>query len=176
MRNQVLFGPLRYGFTKGPSKKPKIENDNPSFREKLQILNELKPYIVPFVHKDKTVTRSLMISYTYLAMSKVCFFGGPMFLKYGINSLSSGTLKEPILYFLAYGTCYSASILFESLRNLQVLNVTSLALTETSSKAYQHMLSLGPDFFFSGSQRTKLFNMYKVIRLKFRLKSPLNKI
>ena len=24
------------------------------------------------------------------------------------------------------------------------------------------MLSLGPDFFFSGSQRTKLFNLYKV--------------
>lgn len=27
---------------------------------------------------------------------------------------------------------------------------------------YKHMLNLGPSFFFSGSQRTKLFNIYKV--------------
>jgi len=108
------------------------------------------------------VTKSLLKSYSYLVLSKFCFFGGPMLLKHGINTLSGDTLVDPIMYFLGYGLCYSASILFDSLRNLQVLNVTSLALTETSAKAYKHMLSLGPNFFFSSSQRTKLFNMYKV--------------
>lgn len=52
-----------------------------------------------------------------------------MFLKHGINSLQSIALADPMLMFLAYGACYSASIIFDSLRNIEVLKVTSLALT-----------------------------------------------
>lgn len=52
-----------------------------------------------------------------------------MFLKHGINNLQNLALGDPFLMFLAYGACYSASILFESLRNIEVLKVTSLALT-----------------------------------------------
>lgn len=92
-------------------------------------MNELKPYIVPFIHRNKLVTRSLLKSYAYLGISKFCFFGGPMFLKHGINNLQNLALGDPFLMFLAYGACYSASILFESLRNIEVLKVTSLALT-----------------------------------------------
>lgn len=124
--------------------KKKVEVDNPSFKEKLYILNELKSYIIPFMHKNKLVTKSLLKSYLYLGLSKFCFFGGPMFLKHGINSLQNIALGDPVLLFLGYGVCYTTSILFDSLRNIEVLKVTSLALTETSSKAYKHMLSLGP--------------------------------
>lgn len=35
-----------------------------------------------------------------------------MLLKYGINSLQSAAMMDPILMFLGYGVCYSASILF----------------------------------------------------------------
>jgi hypothetical protein len=75
------------------------------------------------------VTKALLKSYGYLAISKFCFFGGPMFLKFGINSLQNLALGDPIMMFIGYGVCYSSSILFESLRNIEVLKVTSLALT-----------------------------------------------
>lgn len=58
------------------------------------------------------VTKSLLKSYGYLALSKFCFFGGPMLLKNGINSLQGVALGDPMLMFLGYGACYSASILF----------------------------------------------------------------
>lgn len=98
------------------NKKPEI--DGSTLKEKLHVLKELKPYILPFVHKNKLVTRALLKSYAYLAISKFCFFGGPMFLKHGINNLQNVLLGDPILMFLGYGACYSASILFESLRNI----------------------------------------------------------
>ena len=58
------------------------------------------------------ITKSLLKSYGYLALSKFCFFGGPILLKHGINSLQGVTLVDPMLMFLGYGVCYSASILF----------------------------------------------------------------
>ena len=72
----------------------------------------MKPYILPFIHKDKKVTKALLKSYMYLAISKFCFFGGPLFLKSGINNITSLTLADPLLMFFGYGVCYSASVLF----------------------------------------------------------------
>lgn len=70
------------------------------------------------MHKNKLVTKSLLKSYLLLGLSKFCFFGGPMFLKYGINSLQNLAIGDPVLMFLAYGACYTSSILFDSLRNI----------------------------------------------------------
>jgi ABC-type transport system involved in Fe-S cluster assembly fused permease/ATPase subunit len=47
------------------------------------------------------------------------------------------------------------------MRNLETLKIINIALVETTSKVYRHMLSLGPEFYFSGSQRHILFNLYK---------------
>lgn len=160
----------RFGLAAG--RPPKKESDTPSFKDKLHIFNQLKPYIFPFFHSDRFITFTLLKSYSYLALSKFCFFGGPMLLKVGINSLQNASFGDPFLMFLGYGICYSASVLFESLRNVEVLKVTSYALTETSSDAYKHMLSMGPGFFFTGSQRTKLFNLQKVRRTIFRRNTP----
>ena len=96
--------------------------------------------------------------------SKVCFFGGPLFLKFGINAIQQGVetgWTNPLLMFLGYGVCYSSSVAFESMRNVESVKIVNIALTETASNAYRHMLSLGPEFFFSGSQRHKLFNLSK---------------
>ncbi len=65
--------------------------------------------------------------------------------------------------FLGYGICYSLSVVFESMRNLESVKIVNSALTETASNAYRHILSLGPDFFFGGSQRHKLFSLFKVL-------------
>ena len=89
----------------------------------------------------------------------MCFFGGPLLLKHGIDGLQSATLMDPLLMFFGYGMCYSGSILFESLRNIQVAKLTAIGLTDIVSNAYKHMLSLDPDFFFTGSQRHKLFHL-----------------
>jgi hypothetical protein len=67
--------------------------------------------------------------------------------------------------FLGYGVCYSASVFFESMRNLESVKIVNIALTETASNAYMHMLSLGPEFFFQTSQRHRIFNLYKVINI-----------
>lgn len=73
----------------------------------------MKPYILPFIHPNKTITNSLFKSYGLLALSKACFFGGPFFIKLGINSLSGTTaLVNPILYFLGFGVCYTGSVYF----------------------------------------------------------------
>ena len=125
-------------------------------------MNEMKAYIIPFLHPNPLITKALMKAYGYLCLSKVCFFGGPMLLKFGINSLQSVSMADPFLFFFGYGILYSASVLFESMRNIQVLNVTNLALVETATKAYTNMLSMGPGFFFKDSQQIKLFNIYKV--------------
>lgn len=84
---------------------------NPSLKEKIEIIKQMKPYIIPYLHENKTVTKSLLKSYVYLILSKICFFGGPLLLKKGINGLQSG-LGDPLLLFLGYGVCYSASVLF----------------------------------------------------------------
>lgn len=70
--------------------------------------------MIPFLHKDKRITLALIKSYGYLTCSKFCFFGGPLFLKYGINALQNGTLAlgDPLLLFFGYGLCYSLSVLF----------------------------------------------------------------
>jgi len=133
-----------------------------NFMETVRYINQIKPYLIPFIHKDKQITRTLLQSYGLLALSKICFFGGPFLLKIGINSLgvpSEG--YEALLYFLGFGVCYSGSVFFEQMRNLHTLKLINAALVETASKAYKHMLSLGPEFYFSGSQRHILFNLYK---------------
>lgn len=122
----------------------------------------MKPYILPFVHPDKTITNSLLKSYGLLAMNKLCFFGGPFFIKLGINALSNPAVAfNPVLYFLGFGICYTGSVYFEQKRNLTTLNIINIALLETTSNAYKHMLSLGPEFYFKGPQRHILFNLYK---------------
>jgi len=76
----------------------------------------MKQYMIPFIHNDKRITVALMKSYGFLACSKFCFFGGPLFLKYGINALQNGavafTMADPLWLFLGYGVCYSLSVLF----------------------------------------------------------------
>jgi len=74
----------------------------------------MKQYMIPFVHSDKRITIALLKSYGYLAFSKVCFFGGPLFLKYGINALQNSTITmaDPLWLFFGYGLCYSLSVLF----------------------------------------------------------------
>lgn len=122
----------------------------------------MKPYILPFAHPDKTITHALLKSYSLLALSKLCFFGGPFFLKLGINSLTgAATVANPLMMFFGFGVCYSGSVFFEQMRNISTLKIIDIALVQTTSKAYKHMLSLGPQFYFSGSQRHILFNLYK---------------
>lgn len=95
------------------SDKPKKDSHNPTFAEKVKILNNMKPYIIPFINKNSMVTKCLLKSYLYLIFSKFCFFGGPLLLKQGINQLqNSASLGDPLLMFFGYGVCYSASVLF----------------------------------------------------------------
>ena len=113
--------------------------------EALQYVNQMKPYIIPFLHHDKKITHALLKSYLMLAGSKLCFFGGPFLLKLGVNSLSNPTaMMNPLLYFFGFGACYTGSVLFEQMRNVQTLKLINAALVETTTKAYKHMLSLGP--------------------------------
>jgi len=73
----------------------------------------MKPFIIPFIHPDKAITRCLLTSYGLLGLSKLCFFGGPFFIKLGINSLSGTAITiSPILYFLGFGICYTGSVYF----------------------------------------------------------------
>lgn len=90
-----------------------------TFQQKWNYVKEMKPFMVPFLHPNQIVTKSLLISYGLLAMSKVCFFGGPFFIKLGINSLAAATtFVNPVLYFLGFGVCYTGSVYFEQKRNL----------------------------------------------------------
>lgn len=80
-----------------------------------------------------------------LALSKLCFFGGPFLLKVGVNALSgTAAMLNPLIYFFGFGVCYTGSVLFEQMRNVQTLKLINAALVETTTKAYKHMLSLGP--------------------------------
>lgn len=38
-------------------------------------------------------------------------------------------ITDPLLMFLGYGICYSASSLFESMRNLESVKIVNIALT-----------------------------------------------
>jgi len=105
----------------------------------------MKPYIIPGLHPDKNITKVLLKSYIMLALSKACFFGGPFLLKLGVNALSGTvTMLNPIIYFFGFGVCYTGSVMFEQMRNVQTLRLINAALVETTTKAYKHMLSLGP--------------------------------
>ncbi len=93
----------------------------PNFKEKINYIKSIKPYLIPFMHENTLITKSLFKSYGYLIFSKLCFFGGPLFLKHGINGLSvTGGLGlvDPLIMFFGFGVCYSGSVFFESLRNL----------------------------------------------------------
>lgn len=93
--------------------KPKTQQHKYSFVETLRYINQIKPYLIPFLHKDKQITRTLLQSYGLLALSKVCFFGGPFLLKLGINSLGVPTAGyDSLIYFFGFGVCYSGSVLF----------------------------------------------------------------
>jgi hypothetical protein len=75
----------------------------------------MKKYFIPYIHPDKRITNYLIRSYSFLLVGKLCFFAGPLFLKYGINTLQGAAtvgITDPLLMFLGYGICYSASILF----------------------------------------------------------------
>lgn len=128
------------------STKHKVQPRKSSIVELVDYIKETRTYIVPFLHHDKEITRSLLKSYSLLALSKICFFGGPFLLKLGVNSLSGPAAvgMYPLLYFFGFGVCYTGSVLFEQMRNLQTLRLINSALVETTSKAYKHMLSLGP--------------------------------
>jgi hypothetical protein len=90
-----------------------------TFKEKWNYIKEMKPYIIPFSHPNKIITHSLFRSYGLLALSKVCFFGGPFFAKLGINGLGTAVAAfNPIFYFLGFGICYTGSVYFEQRRNL----------------------------------------------------------
>lgn len=95
--------------------KPKLNN----LIEAIKYAKDMKPYIIPFVHKDKEIRHSLLKSYGLLGLSKLCFFGGPFLLKLGVNSLAAPSgLLSPLLYFFGFGVCYTGSVLFEQMRNL----------------------------------------------------------
>ena len=127
------------------------------------IYRSLAKYVVPFLHSDPVITRKLMISYVHLALSKICFFGGPLMMKGGINALQSGAAFDPSLLFLGYGLCYTGSILFESLRNIKVVEVSNEAIKDISQQAYRHTLKLDPEFFFGSSQRQRLFKLSRAL-------------
>ncbi len=81
----------------------------------------MKEYFIPFLHTDKRITNYLLRSYGFLVLGKLCFFAGPLFLKHGINALQGPAaigIADPLFMFLGYGVCYSASVMFESMRNL----------------------------------------------------------
>jgi len=93
--------------------KQKAQSNQYSFIEALHYINQIKPYLIPFVHKDKNITRTLLQSYGLLVLSKACFFGGPFLIKLGINSLGVPTAGyDSLLYFFGFGMCYSGSVLF----------------------------------------------------------------
>lgn len=97
-----------YAFSK-PGINKKFQTD---FSDKIKILKQMNPYVLPFMHKNPEITKAIGKSYLFLAFSKVCFFGGPLLLKYGINGLSSASITDPLLLFLGYGICYSGSQIF----------------------------------------------------------------
>ena len=87
--------------------------------EAWRYVKEMKPYIVPFVHKDPAIAQTLLRSYGLLGLSKACFFGGPFLLKLGVNALAGPVVGlSPLIYFFGFGACYSGSVVFEQMRNL----------------------------------------------------------
>jgi ABC-type transport system involved in Fe-S cluster assembly fused permease/ATPase subunit len=119
--------------------------------------------VVPFLHTNPIITRKIITSYVYLVLSKICFFGGPLLLKGGINAIQSTAAFDPSLLFLGYGLCYTGSILFESLRNIKVIQVSNEAIKDISQQAYMHVLKLEPEFFFGSSQRQTLFKLSRAL-------------
>jgi len=89
-----------------------------TLKDKLSYLKEMQPYMIPFAHPNKAVTNALLRSYGMLALSKLCFFGGPFFIKMGINTLTGVATGNPLYMFLGFGVCYSGSVFFDQLRNL----------------------------------------------------------
>ena len=55
----------------------------------------------------------------YLALSRICLFGGPVFLKYAIDTMkSTGGAIDPLLLIFGYGVCYIGSVVFVSFRSI----------------------------------------------------------
>ncbi|KRX09894.1 P-loop containing nucleoside triphosphate hydrolase [Pseudocohnilembus persalinus] len=121
----------------------------------------MKPYLVPFLHKDKLITKLLLKSYAYLVLSKGFFYGGPLCIKHGINAIQSADYNNAMLIFLAYGTCYSGYVFCDGLRNRKLAEIQQASLHDIIKNTYSHMLKLDPTFFFSQSQRSKLYDIYK---------------
>lgn len=109
-----------------------------------KIGSTLGKYMIPFLHKDKKITKNILVANFYLVLSKVCFFGGPLCLKKGINALQMGVMTDPTLMFFGYGICYTGSIFFESLRNIKNNELSNAAVKDLSEQAYGHMLNLDP--------------------------------
>ncbi len=82
--------------------------------EAWRYVKEMKPYIVPFIHKDPMIAKTLLRSYGLLILSKACFFGGPFLLKLGVNALGGSVMGgfNPLIYFFGFGACYSGSVVF----------------------------------------------------------------
>lgn len=96
-----------------------VAKQQETFRQKVQYVREMSPYIIPFMHPDRDITKTLLRSYGLLGLSKLCFFGGPLLLKLGMNALGgTAAFASPPVLFFGFGVCYWGSVFFEQMRNL----------------------------------------------------------
>lgn len=85
----------------------------------------------------------------YLGLGKICFYLGPICLKYGINTLTAASsVYTAPMFFLGYGFFYSMNWLIEGKRLLILNSVNQRALQEISELTYSHLLKLDPTFHF----------------------------
>lgn len=123
------------------------------WESKKQIFKEIAPYVVPFQSGNKEVMNPLLKSYFYLALSRICLFGGPLFLKYGIDSMKiAGMGIDPLWMILGYGACFIGSTVFVSCRSIYITKVSYAAMKEVSMKLYRKLLSLPRNFHISRPQ------------------------
>ena len=105
-RNQYLFSTGK-------------EDPKEEWMIKKQIYKEVADYVVPFRTQNKEVRNPLLKSYVYLALSRVCLFGGPIFLKNAVDALKvTGGSIDPLYLILSYGVCFTGSVVFGSFRSL----------------------------------------------------------
>jgi ABC-type bacteriocin/lantibiotic exporter with double-glycine peptidase domain len=128
------------------------------------IYKDMLPYILPFMHKDRQVSRNIFISYGYLLCSKLCFFGGPFLLKSGIDAIRMGAAVDPLPMLFGYGLCYCGSVFFEALRNVKGVELSNLAVKDISHKSLRHILTLDPEFFFMSSQTKTLSKLNRAMK------------
>lgn len=97
----------------------KKQDPKKDWETKKQIMSEITKYVIPFKNYNKEVRNPLLKSYFYLALSRICLFGGPVFLKYAIDTLKTpGVGIDPIYLILGYGICYIGSVVFVSFRSI----------------------------------------------------------